>query len=347
MNDTFLRACKGQSVPYTPVWIMRQAGRYLPEYQAVRKNYDFLTMCKTPEAAAEVTMQPVNILGVDAAILFSDILVTVEAMGQKLEFHEKAGPVLPDPIRTRKQLDRLIVPHAEDDLGYVMDTIRLLRQRLEVPLIGFAGAPFTLATYMVEGGSSKNFLNTKRMMYQEPALWHDMMDKITDSVTTYLAAQIRAGAQAVQIFDSWIGVLDPTDFRKYALPYVKRIVSALKKEFKDTPVIYFANNCAAILKDAAKSGANVIGVDWRIEMKEAVGMIGKSQAIQGNLDPVCLFMPEADIRKRVRAVLKGAEGAKGHIFNLGHGVMPEAPVSGVKAVVNAVHDISARMKRAK
>ena len=345
MNDTFLKACRGEKVPYTPIWIMRQAGRYLKEYRDVRAQAgDFLTLCKTPELAAKVTLQPVDLLGVDAAILFSDILVTVEAMGMNLEFSEKKGPVLDNPIRTRKQVDSLRIPDPDDELGYVMKTIKILRGELKVPLIGFSGAPFTLATYMIEGGSSKNFENTKRMMYQQPAMYHDLMDKIAESVEIYLAAQIRAGAQAVQIFDSWIGVLDPADFREFALPYVKRIVSALKKEFKKegVPVIYFTNNCAALLKDAKKAGSHVLGIDWRIDMKEAATIIGKTQAVQGNLDPLALFLPPDQIKKRAADIIRKAKGAKGHIFNLGHGVIPETPRDGVKALVDAVHELSSK-----
>lgn len=344
MNDTFLKACRGEKVPYTPVWIMRQAGRYMKEYREVRAQAgDFLNLCKTPELAAKVTHQPVDMLGVDAAILFSDILVTVEAMGMKLRFHEKRGPVLDNPIRTRKQLDSLVVPIPEDELGYVMETIKILRQDLRVPLIGFAGAPFTLATYMIEGGSSKTFINTKRMMYEHPGLYHDLMDKIADSVQSYLAAQIRAGAQAVQIFDSWAGVLDSHDFRKFSLPYVKRIVAGLRKEFKDqAPIIYFVNNCSAIICPACDVKSDVLGIDWRIDMEEAAYMVGDDFVIQGNLDPICLFLPEKDLRARVGDILKKGKKAKGHIFNLGHGVLPETSPDSVKALVNAVHELSGK-----
>lgn len=345
MNDTFLKACRGEEVPYTPVWIMRQAGRYMKEYQDVRAQVDFLTLCKTPELAAKVTLQPVDILGVDAAILFSDILVVNEAMGQSLEFHEKRGPVIDNPVRTRQQVDALRVPVAEDELGYVMATIKILRGELanKVPLIGFSGAPFTLATYAIEGGSSKNFLYTKKMMYQNPALYAELMGKISDSVQAYLAAQIRAGAQAVQIFDSWAGVLDAQDFRQFALCYVERIIKNLRAEFGDqVPIIYFVNNCAAILKDAKSSAADVLGIDWRIDMADAAAIVGKDMAIQGNLDPICLFMTEDEIRNRVGAILDKAKGAKGHIFNLGHGVLPETPMDGVMAVVDAVHELSVK-----
>lgn len=338
MDDTFLRACRGEEVGHTPVWIMRQAGRYMKEYQEVRAQVDFLTLCKTPELAATVTLQPVHKLGVDAAILFSDILVTVEAMGMDLQFHEKRGPVLKDPIRSRAQVERLVVPDPEDDLSYVMETIKILRKELKVPLIGFSGAPFTLATYMIEGGSSKTFLNIKKMMYQSPALFGDLMDMISESVQSYLVAQIKAGAQAVQLFDSWAGVLSPLDFRESVLPYVKNIISGIKKE--GVPVIYFVNNCGSLLREIKKAGADVIGVDWRIDMKDAVKAIGKKYAVQGNLDPIALFLPEEKIRERVADILEKGRAARGHIFNLGHGILPETPVEAAQALVRAVHELS-------
>ncbi len=345
MNDTFLRACRGEEVEHTPVWLMRQAGRYMKEYQEVRSQVDFLTLCKTPELAAKVTLQPVDILGVDAAILFSDILVVVEAMGMGLKFHEKRGPALENPIRTRSQVEKLIIPVPEDELGYVMQAIGILRRELErkVPLIGFSGAPFTLATYMIEGGSSKNFLNTKKMMFQSPALFADLMEKISASVLGYLKAQITAGAQAVQIFDTWAGALAPEDFREFVLPYVTDIIKELKKDKKErVPVIYFANNCGTILRDVKKSGADVIGVDWRVDIKDAVKAIGKKHAVQGNLDPCALFLPHEKIRERAAAILEGAKGARGHVFNLGHGILPETPVESAIAMVEAVHELSKR-----
>ncbi|MCJ7603320.1 MAG: uroporphyrinogen decarboxylase, partial [Desulfobulbaceae bacterium] len=247
MNTNFLKACKGEEVSYTPIWIMRQAGRYLPDYHKVRGKVTFLELCKTPELAAEVSLQPVDILGVDAAILFSDILVVLDAMGMPLEFREKQGPVLPSPIRTKADVDKLIVPDPVDKLGYVMDTIQILRRELahKVPLIGFCGAPFTLATYMVEGGSSKNFFQTKKMMYSAPDIYGAMLDKVTDCTISYLQAQVEAGAQALQVFDSWAGALAPCDFAEFALPYVKKIMDALKPA--GVPLIYFANNGATLM----------------------------------------------------------------------------------------------------
>jgi uroporphyrinogen decarboxylase len=337
MNDTFLRACRGEEVEYTPVWLMRQAGRYLPEYQAVRSNIDFLTLCKNPKLAAEVTLQPVDILGVDAAILFSDILIPLEAMGMRLEFSDKEGPVLSEPIRSKSSVERLIIPDVEEDLPFIFDTIKLLVKELEnkVPLIGFSGAPFTLATYMIEGGTSKNFLHTKKLMFQNTQVFHYLMETLTDMVVSYLSAQIRAGAQAVQIFDTWAGILTPVDYNKFACPYVKKAVADLKKE--GVPIIYFVNDCAGILKEVRKSGADVISVDWRIDLGDAVKKIGKKIVVQGNLDPCALFLPREKLEERVKDILWKGETARGHIFNLGHGILPQTPVENVVAMVEAVH----------
>lgn len=339
MNDTFLKACRGEPVDYTPVWIMRQAGRYLPEYQKVRAKVDFLTLCKTPELAAEVTLQPIEILGVDAAILFSDILIPVEAMGMDLEFSESKGPVLHNPVRDAASVQGLRPLVPEQDVPFVMDTVRILRQHLKVPLIGFSGAPFTLATYMIEGGSSRNFLHTKRMMYQEPDLFASLMEKITDCVVSYLDAQVRAGAQAVQIFDSWVGVLSPRDFERVAMPWVKKIVASFKGRL---PVIYFAFNGGAMLNLVKETGADVYGLDWRINIADAVRVLGNGTAVQGNLDPCLLFGPKSEIRSRAAEVLLGARGAKGHVFNLGHGILPETPVEHAVALVEYVHELSSK-----
>jgi len=337
MNDTFLRACRGEEVQYTPVWLMRQAGRYLPEYQAVRANVDFLTLCKTPGLAAEVTLQPVDILGVDAAILFSDILIPIEAMGMRLEFSDKEGPILSEPIRNKSSVDRLIIPDTEEDMPFIIETIKILRKELEnkVPLIGFSGAPFTLATYMIEGGTSKNFLHTKKMMFQHSGVFDYLMDKLTTTIISYLSDQIKAGAQAVQIFDTWAGMLAPADYKELVLPYVKKIISELKKE--EVPIIYFVNDCAGILKEVKKSGADIIGIDWRIDIADAIKKLGKKVIIQGNLDPSALFLPKEKIEERVKDILWKGETAKGHIFNLGHGILPQTPVENVMAMVEAVH----------
>ena len=267
MNDTFLKACRGEETDYTPIWMMRQAGRYLPEYQKVRGNVTFLELCKSPELCVEVTLQPIDILGMDAAILFSDILILMEAMGAPLAFQEGEGPVFAEPIRDQAALDKLRIPDPDEDTGFVMETIRLLRQELKVPLIGFAGAPFTCLTYLVEGGSSKVFWETKKMMYTEPILFHNIMEKITAATILYLQAQAKAGAQALQLFDSWAGVLAPCDYEKFVFPYVQRILASL--QLFDIPLIYFANNGATLLEYSAKSGADVIGLDWRINIRDA------------------------------------------------------------------------------
>src|SRR4030066_149109 len=337
MNNTFLQACRGEQVEYTPVWLMRQAGRFLPQYQAVRANIDFLTLCKTPELAAEVTLQPVEILGVDAAILFSDILIPVQAMGMSLEFSEKEGPVLGEPIRNKSAVDRLIIPDAEDDMPFVIEAIKILREKLKniEPLIGFSGAPFTLATYMIEGGSSKNFVHTKKMMFQNSRLFQYLMEKLTLMVTSYLAAQIRAGVQAVQIFDTWAGAVTPTDYRESVLPFVKKVIAELKKE--GVPVIYFANDCSGILHEVKKSGADVFGIDWKIDISDAIKKLGKKAVVQGNLDPCALFLSKEEIEERVKDILWKGEAAKGHIFNLGHGILPETPVENAIALIEAVH----------
>jgi len=344
MNDTFLRACRGEAVDYTPVWIMRQAGRYLPEYQAVRGKYTFLEMCKTPEAAAAVTIQPVDYLGVDAAILFSDILVPIEKMGTPLEFHEKRGPVFPEPIRDRAAVERLHVPEPEAELPYVLDTIRIVRRELagRVPLIGFSGAPFTLATYLIEGGSSKNYLLTKKMMYTDPELYRDLLNKITDCTIEYLKAQTAAGAQALQIFDSWAGVLAPNDFAEFAIPYVRRIIASLKAGGVTVPIIYFANHGATLLDQSVESGADVVGLDWRIRLDEAVRVVGQRVSLQGNMDPIALLLPPAKMEKLIQDILAQAKGARGHIFNLGHGILPEIPPEQAKFFVGAVHRLSRR-----
>ena len=349
MNDTFLKACRGEDVAYTPIWIMRQAGRYLPEYRAVRGKADFLTMCKTPELAAEVTLQPIDILKVDAAILFSDILIPCEAMGQGLDFHEGKGPLLSPAVRDADSVKKLSVPDPEESMKFVTDAIRLLRKELadRVPLIGFAGAPFTTATYMIEGGTSKNFLNTKMMIFQNPDLYRSFMDKVTATITEYLKAQIAAGAQAVQIFDTWGGIFSPDDFREYALVYVQRIIKDLKDWMKNerdetVPVIYFVGETAGLLEEIKTSGADVFGVDWRIHLDDAVRRLGGDVVVQGNLDPLSMFLPASRIEERVKDVLNRASCARGHIFNLGHGVVPQTPPENVIALVEMVHRLSSK-----
>jgi uroporphyrinogen decarboxylase len=341
MNDTFLRACRGERTDYTPIWIMRQAGRYLPQYLEVRARGKgtFLDLCKDPARCTEVTLQPVDLFGMDAAILFSDILIPMEAMGMTLEFHEGRGPVFPDPIQNKADVERLCIPDPEESMPFVLKTIRLLRRELRVPLIGFSGAPFTLATYLIEGGSSKIFLKTKQMMFQAPELYHSLLEKITNCTHLYLAAQARAGAQALQIFDSWAGVLAPCDYERFALPYVQAIIRELRT-VTDVPIIYFANNGATLIPHTVTSGADVLGLDWRIPINEAIARIGDSHSVQGNLDPLALFLPPDALRERIRELLVMAGEARGHIFNLGHGVVPQTDPDQVRLTVDTVHEYS-------
>jgi len=339
MNDTFLRACRGEKTDYTPIWMMRQAGRYLPEYQQVRGNVTFLELCKSPELCVEVTLQPIDLLGMDAAILFSDILILMEAMGAPLDFHEGKGPVFATTIRDQASLDKLIIPDPDEATGFVMETIRLLRKELKVPLIGFAGAPFTCATYLIEGGSSKVFWETKKQMYTQPELFHALMEKITEATILYLQAQARAGAQALQLFDSWAGILAPCDYEEFAYPYVRKILASLQQF--DIPLIYFANNGATLLDYSKESGADVIGLDWRINIKDAIARVGK-KAVQGNIDPFALLLPEDKLKGRIQRLLDDAKEAHGHIFNLGHGIHQFTPPEQAKRTVDLVHELSSR-----
>lgn len=338
-NDTFLKACRGEKTDYTPIWMMRQAGRYLPEYQKVRGNVTFLELCKSPELCVEVTLQPIDILNMDAAILFSDILIPMEAMGSTLEFHEGQGPIFPNTVRSQADLDKLIVPDPKETMNFVMETIKLLRKELKVPLIGFAGAPFTCATYLIEGGSSKVFWETKKMMFTQPELFHALMDKITETTILYLQEQARAGAQALQVFDSWAGVLAPCDFATFALPYVQKILASLK-EF-DIPLIYFANNGATLLDQSMTSGADVLGLDWRINIADAIKKVGNI-AVQGNIDPFALLLPKDQLKQRIANLLDDAKDAHGHIFNLGHGIHQFTPPKQAKYAVEMVHELSGR-----
>ncbi|MGZ3425437.1 MAG: uroporphyrinogen decarboxylase [Polyangia bacterium] len=342
-SDRFLKALRGEPVDTTPVWIMRQAGRYLPEYRATRaKAGDFLTLCKTPELACEVTLQPIDRLGVDAAILFSDILIPLEKMGIPLGFPDE-GPRL-SPVRDEAGIRALRVPNADAEMPFVMDAVRLIRRALDgkVPLIGFAGAPFTLMTYVVEGQTGKQFAETKRLMYTAPAAAHALLQKLTDTVADYLGAQIRAGAQVVQLFDSWVGQLAPDDFRVFAAPYVQQLVDKLRP--LGAPIIYFANDGGSLLADAAKLGADALGVDWRTPLDEARARTGDGVTLQGNLDPCLLFGPVAEIERRATDVLKRA-GGKRHIFNLGHGILPGTPPEHAVALVEHVHRIGSEQHR--
>jgi len=330
----FLKACRNEPVDTTPVWLMRQAGRYMPEYRAVRAKVDFLTLCKSPELCTEVTLQPVDLLGVDAAILFSDILVPIEPMGMELDFNP--APVFASPVRSQADVDALRVIEPGEDVPFVMETIRMLRRELEgrVPLIGFSGAPFTLVSYMVEGGGSKNFLKLKGMMYNQPGIYRSLMEKVTDTVIVYLKAQVDAGAQALQLFDTWGGILSPADYLNYVMPYTTRVIQAVKTP--GVPIINFVGNSQGIMPLVAQTGGDVIGVDWRIDIAEARRQVGADKAVQGNLDPIALMAPPAEIDRRVKEIIVAA-GDTGHIFNLGHGIVPETPADHVKALVDSVH----------
>ncbi len=340
MSDRFLRACRREPVGTTPVWFMRQAGRYMPEYRAIREKYSLLEICRHPELAAEVTLQPIRALGVDAAILFADILLPAIPLGVGLEFAKGEGPVLLNPIRNLDDVKNLRPVNPESDLGYVMEAIRLLRGTLSgVPLIGFCGAPFTVASYLIEGGSSREFLKTKTMMYSAPEVWRALMDKLSGVLRDYLVAQIRAGAQAVQIFDSWVGALSPQDYENFVLPYSQMVLQAAQKE--NVPVIHFGTNTSTLLPLMKRAGGDVIGLDWRIPLDDGWKILGDDVAVHGNLDPTILFAPLPEIKKRVHDILDRADGRPGHIFNLGHGILQNTPVDNVKAVVDMVHEYQA------
>jgi uroporphyrinogen decarboxylase len=336
-NDLLLRAARGESVERTPVWMMRQAGRYLPEYRAVRANTDFLTLCKTPELAVEVSMQPYRILGVDAVIMFSDILIPVEAMGQEVRLTEQKGPELPSPIRSRDQVDRLAVPDPIEKTGFVMKIIQTLRRELDgaVPLIGFAGAPWTLAAYMIEGGGSRNYAHVKRMMYSDPLTFHALLDKISDTIILYLNAQIEAGAQLIQLFDSWAGELSPNDYSEFALPYERKIFEAINRNA--IPTIMYINGSGTFLEQMATCGAGVLSIDWRVNLSDARARVGPKLTLQGNLDPCVLLSTPEIISERARELITMGGGQR-HILNLGHGILPMTPVENARAFVEAAKE---------
>ncbi|HUG54526.1 MAG TPA: uroporphyrinogen decarboxylase [Vicinamibacteria bacterium] len=342
MNDRFLRACRRQPVDRTPVWFMRQAGRYMPEYRALRAKYPMLTLCRTPELAVEVTLQPVDALGVDAAILFSDILLPLAPLGIPFDFQAGEGPVIEKPVRSRDDIERLRRFEPREDLGMVLEAIRRLRRELDgrVPLIGFAGAPFTLASYAVEGGHSTSFALTKSLLYRDPASWHRLAGLLADLTGDYLRAQVEAGAQALQLFDSWVGALDEADYREFVLPHVRTVFARLQGA--DVPVIHFGTGTSHLLVAQREAGGDVIGLDWRTPLDEGWARLGDSVAVQGNLDPTLLFSPPERLLARVDDVLARAAGRPGHVFNLGHGILPGTPVENVKAVVDHVHAVTAR-----
>ena len=336
-ESLFLSACRLQSVETTPVWFMRQAGRYMAEYRAIREKYGLLEIVQQPELAAEVTLQPVRAFNVDAAILFADILLPLQPMGVDFEFIKGEGPTIHHPIRTQTDVAALRPLNPEETLGHVMEAIRLLRTELvDVPLIGFSGAPFTVASYMIEGGASRDYKVTKLMMYSAPEIWHAFMDKLSTALAEYLTAQIRAGAQAVQLFDSWVGALSPMDYETFVLPYSKKVLEAAHAT--GVPVIHFGTGTATLLPLLRQAGGDVIGLDWRVPLDLGWKTIGHDRAVQGNLDPVALFAPIPEMKKRIHDVLRRAEGRPGHIFNVGHGILQHTPEENVKAAVEIVHE---------
>ena len=368
-NDTFLRACRREPTDHTPIWLMRQAGRYLPEYREVRKGRGFLDMIKSPELAAELTLQPVRRFDLDAAIIVSDILPLLEGMGFALTYEQGDGPAIHNPLRSPADVAKMRNDDAAATMRYTLDAIRLVKRELNgrIPVIGFSGAPFTLASYAIEGGGSKDYRHTKRLMYSEPAAWHALMERLTAQVTAYLLAQIEAGAEAVQIFDSWAGALAPNDYATYVLPYVQQVVagirgqgSGVRGEEPDTgsiqsrgvqafqapsperlaPVIYFGTGLSGMMAQLRQTNVDVLGADWRITLDDAWAAIGPGFAIQGNLDPMALFAPWDELQRRAADILDRAAGRPGHIFNLGHGILTETPVENVKRLVDFVHEYS-------
>jgi uroporphyrinogen decarboxylase len=343
--DRFLKACRREPVDATPIWMMRQAGRYMQQYRDIRKRYGFLEMCRNPEIAAEVTLQPVEHIGVDAAILFADILLPLPGMGIELEFAAGEGPVIGNPVRSAADVARLSRIDPEKDTPFVLEAIKLVRRELagKVPLIGFSGAPFTLASYIIEGGGSKNYVNTKTLMYSQPKTWHDLMAVISDVVVDYLNAQIAAGAQAVQVFDSWVGSLSPKDYSEFVLPHSKSVFERLDG---GVPAIHFANQGSTLLESVKEAGGDVFGLDWRIGLDVAWSRLGGDVGVQGNLDPVALYAPIDVIESKAAEILSEAGGRPGHIFNLGHGILPTTPVEHAQALVEIVHRLSARPEAA-
>ncbi len=340
-NDRFLNALRGHDVDCTPIWMMRQAGRYLEEYRAIRSKHSFIEMCKTPELVVEVTLQPLRRFELDAAIIFADILLPLEHMGINFEFTKDEGPQINNPVRTREDVVKMREIYPEEQMDYLLRSIKLVKEELNglVPLIGFSGAPFTLASYIIEGGGSKNYVHTKTMMYKEPDTWHLLLEKLTNMVITYLNSQIKAGAQAVQIFDSWVGCLSPFDYKEFILPHQKRLFKELDKS---VPHIHFAFGSSHLLKYVKEAGGDVIGLDWRIDIDEAWNIINYEAGLQGNLDPVALYGSKDYIKMRVSDILTRAGNRNGHVFNLGHGILPTTPVDNAKFLIDTVHELSRR-----
>ncbi|MBK8799288.1 MAG: uroporphyrinogen decarboxylase [Anaerolineales bacterium] len=343
----FLAACRRQPVDATPVWLMRQAGRYMVEYRTLRQRYTILEIIKTPELACAVTMQPIDAFDLDAAIIFADILPPLEGMGLSLEFVKGEGPLIHNPVRTPADVAALTVRPPQETLWFTLDAIGLARKELDnrgLPLIGFSGAPFTLAAYAVEGGGSKNHVRVKSLMMSDPAAWRQLMEKLSQVVGDYLLAQAQAGAQVLQVFDSWVGQLSPDDYRTHVLPYSRRAIEIARAA--GVPIIHFGTDTAGLLPLIREAGGDVIGVDWRIDLDAAWRLLGEDVAVQGNLDPVALFAPWEELRSRIEQVLDRAHavGRAGHIFNLGHGILPQTPVENVRRLVEFVHEYSQRLR---
>jgi uroporphyrinogen decarboxylase len=340
-ESRFVKACKAQPVDRTPVWFMRQAGRYMAEYRAVRKQYSLIEICKKPEVAADVTITAAEALGVDAAIIFADLLLPLEVMGMPFHFSPGEGPVIEKPLREKEDVGALRTDRASE-LGYVSEAVKLVARHFgpKLPVIGFCGAPFTLASYMIEGGGSRNYVHAKRMMYSSPSVWDELLRKLVAVTSEYAAEQVRAGADTIQIFDSWVGCLSVEDYRRYVLPRTTELVKKLQKA--GVPIIYFGTDSATLLPSMSETGAEVIGLDWRIPLNEGWKALGVKHAVQGNLDPVLLFAEWKELKSRAEDILRGAAGRPGHIFNLGHGILPETPVENVKALAKFVQEHSAR-----
>ena len=344
-NSRFVRACRCEPVDATPIWLMRQAGRYMAEYRTVRKKHSLLEICKTPALAAEVTITAAEKLDVDAAIIFADLLLPLEVMGLPFHFEAGEGPVIEHPVRTSKDVDKLRTDRAAE-LGYVAESVRLVADHFgaKLPVIGFCGAPFTLASYMIEGGGSRSYVLTKKMMYNQTATWQKLMRKLVDVLAFYAAEQVAAGADVLQVFDSWVGCLSVEDYRQYVLPFATDLIKRLKAT--GVPVIYFGTDTATLLPSMKQTGADVMGVDWRFPLEHAWESLDFKGAVQGNLDPVLLFAGQEELRARTRDILRQAGGRPGHIFNLGHGILPETPVENVRALVDFVRELSTQSSAA-
>ena len=346
-ESLFVRACQRLPVERTPVWFMRQAGRYMQQYREVRRHHSLVEICKNPELAAEVTITAAEFLKVDAAIIFADLLLPLEVMGLPFHFAAGEGPVIEKPVRTAEDV-RVLQTHRAAELGYVADAVALVAKHFEakLPIIGFCGAPFTLASYMIEGGGSRHYLEVKKMMYNSPEVWDELAGKLVDVLAQYACEQVRSGADALQIFDSWVGCLSVEDYRRYVLVPTTQLVQRLQTECK-VPIIYFGTDSATLLPSMAETGADVIGLDWRIPLDEGWRTVGFNHSVQGNLDPVLLFAPWRELKQRAAFILRQAAGRPGHIFNLGHGILPHTPVDNVRDLARFVHDFTAAAHEAR